>query len=162
MISSELTFRFSSGDARESAWNAVKDTRAMRASRTRMYESHATRLSIIAKRAPARVMSQNIGWRDGLKSLYCRSLSMALSDALFAPRYAGRSGLTHLPTASSPVYSLDVLPPSWLQAGNSMPASNVERLRASIVRRLELIDRSSEGKAVNYIKGQSLILGKAA
>jgi len=162
LISTEATFRFAGGDAGESAWRAMKAKRATRASKPRPYANHAARLSMAPTRSPARAITENSGWRDGLKSLYCRSLSIALSDAIFVRRRAGWLGLTRLPAASSPVYSFDVLPPSWLLARSSVPASNVERLRASTVRRLELIDRSSEGKAVSCIKGQSLILDKAA
>ncbi len=158
MISSDITFRFASGDARE-AWSAMK-VRPSRASKPRSYEHHASRLSKVMPKLTAPGSVKDHGWRDGLRRLYCQTLSHALSRAIFSQCMIG-GGPVRLETAFASVSPKSILPSSWLQVG-SAPPSNVERLRAAIVQRLEFVERPSEGKALKRTKGQSLILDKAA
>lgn len=158
MISSDKTFRYACGDARE-AWSAMK-VRPSRARKSLQYEHHAARVS---QRAPQPAVSRGIqdgNWRDGLKRLYCQSLSHALSSAIFSDHLFGGAP-TRLEMTFTSASPRSILPSSWLQVG-SAPASNVARLRAVIVQRLEFVERPSEGKALKRTKGQSLILDKAA
>lgn len=148
------------GSGDENAWAALRLAGACRPAYQRVDQTHSAAL---ARRPAGRstVPAAPQTWREGLRTLFCRSLARAISDVIFMPEGQAVFSLDGGDIYVSRQLALDILPASWLQAGTRPAADKMDRLRADIVERLGWVDEAGAG-ALPRRGHQSIILDKAA
>ncbi|MDX2263651.1 MAG: hypothetical protein NW215_01585 [Hyphomicrobiales bacterium] len=139
----------------------LKCAKTKRAGLKRAYANHAVRVSSLGRaRSVALTPRTSDGWRNGLKSLYCRTLARTVSDAFFSyRRSAAARFLGEGSTAAAPT---DILPSSWLQLGQPPQHGRVERMRAAIAERFVGVQPPKRPPTVAKASRGASLLDKAA
>jgi hypothetical protein len=148
------------GGGDESAWAALRIAGACRPAHHRADRTHSATL---VKAAPERVSApaEPQTWREGLRTLFCRSLARAISDVIFMPEGQSVYTVDGSDLQVSPQLALDILPTSWLQVGVRPATAKVDRLRAATFERLDWLHQA-EAAGRQRREHQSIILDKAA
>jgi hypothetical protein len=148
------------GTGSDSAWAALRLTGACKSAHDRADQTHSAAIAGLLPHDTGMPADPQT-WREGLRTLFCRSLARAISDVIFMPEGQAVLPRDYPDLPISPQLAVDLLPASWLQAGVRPPAAKMDRMRAAIAERLSHAEQAGFG-GQGRRGHQSTILDKAA